>query len=188
MLEGQLSHLIGAANKGEKIALDAIYRLAFPRLRAIASGLLRRERRGHTLQPTALVSELFLKLRRVEIRLANEEHFFAVSARAMKQVLVDYSRIKSAQKTIPPSLIDALSPKISSAAEAAEMSHTIQQVFDQLHALDPRASASVWLRCVEGLSWEEASRVQSRAVWSVRADYDFGVAWMRARLTNGRAH
>ena len=187
MPKEHFAHLVECANSGEEFALDALYGLAFHRLRAIAAGLLRRERRGHTLQPTALVSELFLKLRRVEIGLANEEHFFAVSARAMKQVLIDHSRIKSAQKAIPPSLVDALSPQISSPGEAVETAHAIRHVFNQLQALDPGAADSVWLRCVEGLSWEEASRAQSRAVWKVRADYDFGMAWMRAQLNPGRA-
>src|SRR6476660_6383675 len=86
--------LFEKAQLGDRIARDAVYKLAFYRLRVIASALLKRERRGHTLQPTALVSELFLKLNRLETKILNEDHFFRISARAMQQVLIDHSRIR----------------------------------------------------------------------------------------------
>ena len=82
------------ARLGDGLARDAVYKLAFHRLRVIASALLRRERAGHTLQPTALVSELFLKLHRLETTILSEDHFFRISARAMRQVLIDHARVK----------------------------------------------------------------------------------------------
>src|SRR5436309_14830593 len=85
--------LFEKAQLGDHVARNAVYKLAFHRLRVIASALLRRERAGHTLQPTALVSELFLKLRRLETRILNEDHFFRISARAMRQVLIDRSHV-----------------------------------------------------------------------------------------------
>src|SRR5207237_2784316 len=96
------------AQLGDRIARDAVYKLAFYRLRVIASALLRRERAGHTLQPTALVSELFLKLQRLETRILNEDHFFRMSARAMRQVLIDHARVKSTAKRVPLELIPEL--------------------------------------------------------------------------------
>jgi hypothetical protein len=68
--------LLGRAGKGDRTASNSLYSIAYPRLRIIASRLLRNERPGHTLQPTALVSELFLKLRGFESRLASNQHFF----------------------------------------------------------------------------------------------------------------
>src|SRR5260370_33388932 len=84
--------LFEKAQLGDSVARDPVYKLAFHRLRVIASALLRRERAGHTLQPTALVSELFLKLHKLETRILSEDHFFHISARAMRQVLIDHSR------------------------------------------------------------------------------------------------
>src|SRR5438552_11486046 len=104
------SALFEKAQHGDTIARDAVYKLAFYRLRGIASALLRRERPGHTLQPTALVSELFLKLRRLETQILSEDHFFRISARAMRQVLIDHSRGKKPAKTFAQELIPELLP------------------------------------------------------------------------------
>src|SRR5207302_7132874 len=97
MPEALLS-LFEKARLGDQVARDAVYKLAFLRLRGIAAALMRRERAGHTLQPTALISELFLKLQRLETRILNEDHFFRISARAMRQVLIDHSRTRKPGK------------------------------------------------------------------------------------------
>src|ERR1700737_4136827 len=104
--------LFEKAQQGDSFAQDAVYKLAFHRLRVIASALLRRERPGHTLQPTALVSELFLKLRRLETQVLNEDHFFRMSARAMRQVLIDHSRVTRPAKKVPLDLILELLPPV----------------------------------------------------------------------------
>src|SRR5262245_26147653 len=103
-----LPSLLEKAQLGDSIARDAVYKFAFHRLRAIAAGLLGRERRGHTLQPTALVSELFLKLHRIEMRILNEDHFFRLSARAMRQVLIDHSRTRKPATPLAPDAIQEL--------------------------------------------------------------------------------
>src|SRR5260370_4989859 len=100
--------LFDKAQLGDNLARDAVYKLAFYRLRGIASALLRRERAGHTLQPTALVSELFLKLRRLETRILNEDHFFRLSARAMRQGLIDHSRVTKTTHKVSNDLIPEL--------------------------------------------------------------------------------
>ncbi len=83
--------LFEKARLGDRLAQDAVYKLAFHRLKGIASALLRRERAGHTLQPTALVSELFLKLQKLETRILSEDHFFRISARAMRQAALNFA-------------------------------------------------------------------------------------------------
>src|SRR5713226_9462626 len=100
--------LFEKARVGDSVARDTVYKLAFYRLRVIASALLRRERAGHTLQPTALVSELFLKLHKLETRILNEDHFFRISSRAMRQVLIDHGRGKKSAKKISAELIPEL--------------------------------------------------------------------------------
>ena len=100
--------LLEMAQQGERTAWNAVYNVAFCRLRSIARALLRRERPGHTLQPTALVSELFLKLHRLETHILGEKHFFYLSARAMRQVLIDHARVWGARKNIRPELIPDL--------------------------------------------------------------------------------
>jgi RNA polymerase sigma-70 factor (ECF subfamily) len=173
--------LFEKAQLGDSVARDAIYSLAFYRLRVIASALLRRERPGHTLQPTALVSELFLKLHRLETRILSEDHFFRMSARAMRQVLIDHSRVKRPAQKVSLDLILELLPPANATA-SLESSLAVKIVFEKLRAMDPQVAETVWLRSVEGLTINEMSRSQNREAWRVRADYDFGLQWMANKL------
>jgi RNA polymerase sigma-70 factor, ECF subfamily len=173
--------LFEKAQLGDSLARDAVYKLAFHRLRVIASALLGRERAGHTLQPTALVSELFLKLHRLETRILSEDHFFYLAARAMRQVLIDHARVKRAPR-VPLELIPELLLPANHDAVASESSLAVKIVFEKLRSMDPRVAETVWLRSVEGLTINEMSRAQKREAWRVRADYDFGLQWMANRL------
>jgi len=174
--------LFEKARMGDGIARDAVYKLAFYRLRVIASALLRRERAGHTLQPTALVSELFLKLHRLETTILSEDHFFRISARAMRQVLIDHSRVKRIAHKVSIDLIPELLLPASGNAASPESSLAVKIVFEKLRSMDPQVAETVWLRCVEGLTVHEMSLSQRREMWRVRADYDFGLQWMENRL------
>ena len=174
--------LFEKAQLGDGVALDAVYKLAFYRLRAIASALLRRERAGHTLQPTALVSELFLKLHRLETRILSEDHFFRISARAMRQVLIDHSRVKRRAQKVSLDLIPELLLPASGNASSPESFLAVKMVFEKLRSMDPQVAETVWLRCVEGLTVQEMSLSQGREMWRIRADYDFGLLWMANRL------
>jgi RNA polymerase sigma factor (TIGR02999 family) len=182
MVTSRLGEMLERAQQGDQIAENAVYRIAFCRLRSIASSLLRRETAAQTLQPTALVSELFLKLHRLESRILGEEHFYHVSARAMRQVLVDHARARRAQKKIPPELIAELLPSAARTEVDTELRLTVKAVFENLREFDPKAAETVWLRSVEGMTIEEVSRSQRRKFWDVRADYDFGLKWMADQL------
>jgi RNA polymerase sigma factor (TIGR02999 family) len=177
-----LASWFGRAQQGDRAAQNAVYSMAFCRLRSIASALLQRERAGHTLQPTALVSELFLKLRRLETRISSEDHFFRISARAMRQVLIDSARAKSNGTHIPPALIQELLPGVARANGDPDLHLAVKMVFERLRAVDPKAAATVWLRSVEGLTLEEVRRRQGRKMWRVRSDFEFGLQWMHDRL------
>jgi len=174
--------LFEKARLGDGIAHDALYRLAFLRLRSIASGLLRRERAGHTLQPTALVSELFLKLRRMDTQILSDDHFFRISARAMRQVLIDHARHKGPAKMLPAELIPGLLLVSSQPKVDAESYLAVKMVFEKLRAMDAKVAETVWLRSVEGVTIQELSCQQNREAWRVRADHDFGLQWMANRL------
>ena len=172
--------LFEKAQLGDRIARDAVYKLAFYRLRVIASALLKRERPGHTLQPTALVSELFLKLNRLEARILNEDHFFRISARAMRQVLIDHSRSKKSASRIYPELIPEL--LLTADHTDRESALAVKMVFEKLRTMDREVAETVWARCVEGRTIHEVTESQNREAWRVRADYDFGLQWMANRL------
>ncbi|MCC6591372.1 MAG: hypothetical protein IT168_32095 [Bryobacterales bacterium] len=169
------------AQAGDHLAHNTLYQLAFQRLRTIASALLRRESAGHTLQPTALVSELFLKLHRFESRLVDEDHFFRIAARAMRQVLIDRGRAKRARSS--PDEVRHLLFASRQDATACEDTLAVRLIFEKLRTMDRRTADTVWLRTVEGLTVPELSRLQRREEWKVRADYDFGLRWMANHLT-----
>jgi RNA polymerase sigma-70 factor, ECF subfamily len=177
-----LALLLEQAQQGDGTAWGAVYNLAFSRLRLIARSLLQRERNGHTLQPTALVSELFLKLHRIQARIVGEEHFFGLSARAMRQVLIDHARAKGAQKIIPPHLISDLLPGAAQSNADPELRVAVKIVFERLRSLDAQVAATVWLRAVEELTLDEISLREGRRIWRVRAEYDFGLQWMSDEL------
>ena len=172
--------LFEKARLGDNAARDALYKLAFYRLKIIASALLRRERAGHTLQPTALVSELFLKLHRFETSILSEDHFFRISSRAMRQVLIDHSRVK--KPTVSADRIPELLLAGNRSTASPESILAVKMAFEKLRAMDSTVAETVWLRSVEGLTIQEMSRAQGREAWRVRADYDFGLQWMANRL------
>jgi RNA polymerase sigma factor (TIGR02999 family) len=174
-----LTSLLEKAQLGDSIARDAVYKLAFHRLRSIAAALLGRERPGHTLQPTALVSELFLKLHRFEARILSEDHFFRLSARAMRQVLIDHARTRKPAAPLPPQLHDLLGP---APAVPPETALAARIAFEKLRAMDREVADTVWLRFVEGLTVPEIAAAQNRESWRVRADSDFGLQWLAGRL------
>jgi RNA polymerase sigma factor (TIGR02999 family) len=171
--------LVERARLGDRFAREAIYQLAFHRLKSIAGALLRRERPGHTLQPTALVNELFIKLQRFEARIVDEDHFFRVAARAMRQVLIDHSRTRFRARKIS---LERIAELLAADRSHGEAVITVKLVFEKLRELDPEVAQTVWMRSVEGLTALELAKAQNRELWRVRADYDFGLQWMATRL------
>lgn len=151
---------------------------AYRRLRSIAAGLLRRSKHGCTMQPTVLVHELFLKLRRFESGLMGDDHFYHLSARAMRQVLIDRSR--SGAHKYRASESEAQVASVDSVI--SENVVAVRNTLERLRAIDRAAAEVLWLRIVEGMTLEEVSRRQQREVWRVRMDHDFGLQWMKARL------
>ncbi|HBY64127.1 MAG TPA: hypothetical protein DEH78_30255 [Solibacterales bacterium] len=147
----------------------------------MAAALLRFESPGHTLPPTALVSELYLKLHRFRGRLADEEHFFRIAARAMRQVLTDHARVRKPKKwRTVNDLSDSLVRNEGRWFDPVREEGT-RQVWEQLRDLDETVAEAVWLNCVEDVSVAVIARRQRRAAWRVREDIDFGLDWLRHR-------
>ncbi|HBY60109.1 MAG TPA: hypothetical protein DEH78_09825 [Solibacterales bacterium] len=151
---------------------------AFGALRRIAASLLRHERPGHTLQPTALVAEAFLRLRRLRSP-ANDQHFYHLAALAMKRTLIDYARARSAASRVA---LEDLPPLFSSVHLRGESGVALRTAVDRLKRLDPVAAETVWRRYAEGWTLEELAARQGREMWRVRADCDFALQWLSDRL------
>lgn len=171
-------------SKGDQAALDKLMPLVYNELRRLATNYLRRERAGHTLQPTALVNEAYLKL--VDQRNAkwqNRAQFFGISAQLMRRILVDHARQRQAAKR-GGSQQQRLS--ITSAEALAQKPEidllALNEALDQLSAMDPQQSRIVELKFFGGLSIEETAEVLGVGHATVERDWKMARAWLRRQL------
>jgi len=173
-------------SRGNEAALQELMPLVHAELRRTAAAFLRRERRGHTLEPTALVHETYLRLvdqRRTSWR--NRAHFYAVAASLMRRILVDHARRRSARKrgggVRPITLVDVAS---RSRDEAPELL-ALDEALAELEKLDARQRQVVELRFFGGLSQQEIAQSLGTSVSTVERQWRLARAWLFRRL--GRA-
>ena len=154
----ELTQLLLAWSAGDKAALDRLAPLVYDELRRLAQSYMRRERANHTLQTTALIHEAYLRLIDAEqVRLENRTHFFAVAARLMRQILVDFARARNYQKrgggACQVSLDEAL---VVSPAQDEDLV-AIDEALSALAEVDARKAQVVELRFFGGLTEEETA-------------------------------
>jgi RNA polymerase sigma factor (TIGR02999 family) len=165
----------------QNTANDESFRLIYAQLHKLASAAMRREQRGHTLQPTALINEAYLRL------MANQPdswesraHFFGAAARAMRHVLIDHARKRNRAKRggVKVELRDSdaifeANPEEVIALEAA---------LDQLGGIDQRSLRIVELRYFVGLTVEETAALVGVSPKTVKRDWEFARVWLESRL------
>jgi RNA polymerase sigma factor (TIGR02999 family) len=175
---------LNAAAQGEAPAADALLSLVYEELRKLAASRMAHEAAGHTLQPTALVHEAWLRLMRSEDqRFENRAHFFAAAAEAMRRILIDHARRKSARKH-GGSLERVDLEQIDVPARAED--DTLLRVNESLDALareDAQAAEIVKLRFFGGLSVEEAAGVLGVTDRTARRYWRFARAWLLDALS-----
>lgn len=165
-------------------ALSAALPLVYDEMRKIAASYLRRERKGHTLQPTALVSEMWLRLSQ-ESRFTWQDRaqLLGVAARSMRQILVDHARrrgsLKRGGKALRVTLSDQAAPAASD--EGLDLL-ALDAALTRLAALDPRKASVVEFRLLAGLSEPEIARALSVSERTVRNDWAFARAWLEREL------
>ena len=171
-------------SKGDQAALEKLMPLVYDELRRLASNYLRRERASHTLQPTALVNEAYLKL--VDQRHAkwqNRAQFFGISAQLMRRILVDHARQHQAAKR-GGSKQQRLS--ITSAERIAKQPEidllALNEALDELTIMDPQQAQIVELKFFGGLSIEETAEVLGISHATVERDWKMARAWLRRQL------
>ena len=160
-------------------ALASVY----DELRRLAAFYLRHERSGHTLQPTALVHEVYLRLcQHGEIKWQDKSHFFSVAAPLMRHILVDYSRKRHAAKRGGEaqriSLDHAVLPIIERTADIV----ALDEALNGLAAIDPQQARIVELRFFSGLSIEETAGVVGLSPSTVKRDWNIAKAWLAREL------
>lgn len=176
---GIVTALLTKASTGDREATDALFRVVYDELRALAAAHLARERTGHTLRPTALVHEVFLKMAGGRIAAQDRGHFIAIAARAMRQILVDHARRKVADKRGGGVVHTTLGGK--------ELSVSLDpcQLLDldrAMESLDTRQQAVVELRFFVGLDEREVGDVLGITERTVRRDWVKARAWLYSVL------
>jgi RNA polymerase sigma factor (TIGR02999 family) len=181
------TELLLAWNRGESGAFDQLVPLVHDELRRLARQHMARERRGHTLQASALVNEAYLRLIDLkQMQWRDRAHFFAMSARLMRRILVDFARARRNDKR------GGGAPKITldeARLPPDEPSFDVVALHDALHdlaAIHPRKSDVVELRYFGGLSLEETAEALDISVDTVKRDWRFAKEWLLRELAGKR--
>jgi len=184
--QGELTRLLQAWQNGDESARDSLIPVVYRELRRRAAGYLRRERRGHTLRPTDLVHETYLRLCAQNSAWQNRAQFFGVASRLMRRILVDHARARGAAKRgggLRVTLVD--SPATSPSADPDLLD--LDVALDELAALDERQAHLVELRFFGGLSMEEAAEAVGVSLATAGREWATAKAWLHRRLKSSPA-
>ena len=183
MAKSGVTELLLAWTEGDRAALDRLMPLVHAELRRIARNRLRAERRGHTLQPTALVNEAYLRLVDLtRMHWRNRAQFFAIAARLMRTVLVDAARGAAAAKRGGGALRVTFDEARTPLPRHDHHLLALDEALEALAKQDPRKSQVVELRFFGGLSVEEAAAVLGISADTVTRDWKFAKVWLRQQL------
>ena len=183
---GEITELLAAWSAGDAVAFDRLVPVVFDQLREMASHYFEREDSRHTLQPTAVVSELYLKLAgRKKVQFKNRAHFFGTAANLMRHILVDYARTRDRQKR-------------GSGARPVSLEVVPEMVWEQdldllllddalqaLARLDPRQARIVELRYFAGLQNDEIAELLGVSITTVKREWETARRWLYRTLTQG---
>jgi RNA polymerase sigma factor (TIGR02999 family) len=179
----RVTELLIQWSHGDNAALAELTPLVYQELRGVAHHHLSRQNPGHTLQTTALVNEAYLRLAdQTNPRWQNRAHFFAVAARAMRQILVSYARSQQAQKRGGGALKVDLNEAALVSPEQSKEIVDLHEALEQLSALDSRKAQVVELKYFGGLNYEEIAEVLKVSRVTVRRDWEFAKVWLYTEL------
>ena len=184
MTTGPITHWLNRLRAGEREALDQIFPLIYDQLKLVARNQLAREDIGHTLGPTALVHEAYMRLAEGENLLPEDRHhFFAIAAQTMRRILIDHARARKRQKrglgqvAVPLDEIQALMTE-----SAADELIALDEALDRLATANPRAAQVVERRFFGGLTLEETSTTLGVSLKTVQRDWLLARAWLRKEI------
>ena len=184
-MPGVTDELIEAVG-GDRGAVEALYEKAYAELRMLARRQLRREP-GSTLQTTEVVHEAYVRLQdRIELGgIHGRTHFFALSARAMRRVLIDYFRNRKAQKRGGGAPVLSLEEGLISAEQRGEVLLRLDEALDGLAEVSPRLAQTVEYKFFGGMTEKEIGELHGRSTRTVRNDWRKAKAWLNRELQRG---
>jgi RNA polymerase sigma factor (TIGR02999 family) len=180
---GEVTIWLDRWSKGEPAALDQLAPLVYEQLRRVADGLLHNERSDHTLQPTALVHEVFLQLVNLHsVTLNDRVHFYTFAAKLMRRILIDHARrMKTAKRGLAWDRIP-LNAELCWVGGAGEEGLDLSLAMDELEATDTQKARALELRYFLGCTVEETAGLLGISRSTVDRDLRFSLAWLHQRL------
>ena len=188
--QAQVTRLLDAAHGGDEGASEALWAAVHQEIRQMAAGALRHERPGATLQPTMVVSEIYLRMWPADApppRWEDRKHFFGSVARVMGQFLVDHARTRSRlkrggdRKRMPLEVNAGELARLDSFDEHAGAS--LVKALEELEQSAPRQAEVAWLRYIAGLSLEQTAEALDISPRTVTNDWQYAQAWLRRALS-----
>jgi RNA polymerase sigma-70 factor, ECF subfamily len=180
--DGDVTQLLKAMHAGDPAAAERLLPLVYGELHQLAQAYMRRERPDHTLQPTALIHEAYLRLAGEDIDWSSRAHFIGLAAHVMRQVLVDYARAHAAQRRAGGQHRVEFEDDLAISPERLDEAVALDEALTRLAAENPRQARTVELRYFGGLSVEEIARVLDVSPRSVKLDWSLARIWLARRL------
>jgi RNA polymerase sigma-70 factor (ECF subfamily) len=184
---GEITQVLRRLRSGEKGAEAELIQLVYGELHRIAVGKLRRERPGHTLQPTALVNETYLKMMgKGAVNWENRAHFFGAAACAMRRILVDHARGVKAQRRGGGQDAVELTDVLAISEAGIEEILVVDQVLDRLNQISERQKSIVEMRFFAGFTEEEIAEILQLSDRTVKREWATARAWLHGEMHRGK--
>jgi RNA polymerase sigma factor (TIGR02999 family) len=177
-----ITQLLNDWRSGDEAALDELTPVVYDELRRTARRLFRGERPNHTMQPTALVHEAFVKLIEADVAWQNRAHFFALSARLMRRTLVDHANARRAAKRGGGVEDLPLEESLISLGESDARLVDLDEAISALAEIDPRSAELIELKYFGGMTVEEMATITGRSPSTLGRDLRMARAWIKVRL------
>ena len=179
--QGEVTQLLHGWQAGDRAAESKLFEILLPELRKMARHYFRGERAGHTLQPTALVNEAFLRLAAAKhIDYQDRGHFLAIAARIMRRYLIDHARGSPGVEVVP---MDGVPERVLGGRTPLEMAVAIDTLLDELGAISQQRRSVVELKFYLGLNDEEAATALNLPLRTMQREWFWARRWLFERLT-----
>jgi RNA polymerase sigma factor (TIGR02999 family) len=187
--EHQITQLLAEWREGNQAALDELYPLVYDELHRLARRYMSRERKGHTLQTTALINEAYVRLiDQRNVQWANRSHFFAISAQIMRRILIDHARRHAYAKRGGGARQVSLDETATVIHEDLAEFLRLDEALKSLAELDPRRSQVVELKYFGGLNNDEIAGVLKISKNTVIRDWNMARAWLHSQLAGSASN
>jgi RNA polymerase sigma-70 factor, ECF subfamily len=181
----QVTEIVNKITAGDRLAAEQLFPLLYDEFRKLARRFLRKEAFGHTLEPTALVHEAYLKLvDQTRVQWHGKTHFFAVGAQVMRRLLIDHARRRQRAKRGGGRLRISLDESLAISPERSEDLLALDEALSRLAEIDPRQATIVELRFFAGLSVAEVAEVLGVSKRTVESEWTMVRAWLRRELAS----